>query len=365
MAEASVRVSGIVFTSMMYQHVNCDSDVEGLMVGQATVSEQVTISDSQTDNIHVEETFNVRKLVCCHRLHQFYSSVGDVDVDSLKKIMADERLEDLVGWYRQRRNSEQQVTLREKQVHESLMRATSNPNMVFMLLTPSEVTLESSTHRVEYSAFISRQSQFVNVPVTIHNLGVLDQPPYWTSAPMCSAAGYNRTITRHKSRFFSAPEHLRDVSEMNRMNESLQSELQNVCGTVAESEHRVGALQVEVSDLRRKVREKKRLQVKDADLPVEKGNRLLQDAVRALFFPSPLYRTQTLTLDGSPVPDQSCGTEPLDQAAPETNQGDPDTVDVDSDTNIEERLGSRGRLRSCKRSLVSPAQKQRCGRRRI
>ncbi|KAM9801243.1 BRCA1-A complex subunit Abraxas 1 [Neosynchiropus ocellatus] len=357
MAEASVRVSGIVLSSMVYQHVNSDSDVEGLMVGQATVSEQVTISDSQTDNIRVEETFHVRKLVCCHRPQQFYSSAGDVDVESLKKVLADERPEDLIGWYRQRRNSEQRVTLRERRVHESLKRAVSNPNVVFMLLTASEVTPEASTHRVEYSAFVSRRSQFVNVPVTIHNLGVLDQPPYWTSAPTCSAAGYNRTVTRHWSRFFSAPELLRDVSEMSRMNESLQSELQSVSGTVAESERRVGALQTEVSQLRRKVREKRRLSVKDG-LPAEKSNGLLRDAVRALFFPSPLYRTQVLTLDGSPVPDRCCGTEPLDRGAPETHQGDPDT-----DVEDRETRDSLRRLRSCERSPASPAQKKRRGRR--
>lgn len=64
--------------------------------------------------------------------------------------------ENLIGWYRQRRNTDQQMTFREKVVHEKLKSALSNPHMIFVLLTPSKVTSPGSTHRMEYAAFISR-----------------------------------------------------------------------------------------------------------------------------------------------------------------------------------------------------------------
>lgn len=62
----------------------------------------------------------------------------------------------VIGWYRQRRNSEQQMTFREKVVHEKLKSALSNPHMIFVLLTPSTLTAAGSTHRMEYAAFTSR-----------------------------------------------------------------------------------------------------------------------------------------------------------------------------------------------------------------
>lgn len=62
----------------------------------------------------------------------------------------------VIGWYRQRRNTEQHMTFREKLVHEKLKSTLSNPHMIFMLLTSSRVTQAGSTHRMEYSAFISR-----------------------------------------------------------------------------------------------------------------------------------------------------------------------------------------------------------------
>lgn len=64
--------------------------------------------------------------------------------------------ESVIGWYRQRRNTDQQMSFREKLVHEKLKRALSNPHMIFVLLTPSKVTTPGSTHRMEYAAFISR-----------------------------------------------------------------------------------------------------------------------------------------------------------------------------------------------------------------
>uniref|UniRef100_A0A8C4NYV4 Abraxas 1, BRCA1 A complex subunit n=1 Tax=Dicentrarchus labrax TaxID=13489 RepID=A0A8C4NYV4_DICLA len=257
MAEPTVRMSGIVLASLMFQHVNSDSDVEGLLLGESRFEEQVTISDSQADNIHIEEIYNIQKHIACHKLNQFYNSVGDVNVDAVNKILADNKQESVIGWYRQRRNTEQQMTFREKMVHEKLKSSLSNPHMIFVLLTPSKLTAPGSTHRMEYAAFTSRSRQFMNVPVLVNNLGLLEQLAYWKVSAACSAAGYNLTMKKHGSRFFSSNGLLREVNEVNKMNDSLQAELQKACGDVEESERLVETLQAEVSALRRRLSEKK------------------------------------------------------------------------------------------------------------
>ncbi|XP_070780571.1 BRCA1-A complex subunit Abraxas 1 isoform X2 [Enoplosus armatus] len=306
MAEPTVRVSGIVLASLMFQHVNNDSDVEGLILGESRFEEQITISDSQADHIHIEETYNVQKHIACHKLNNFYNSVGQVDVDSIKKILADNKLESVIGWYRQRRNSDQQMTFREKIVHEMLKTSLSNPHMVFVLLTPSRVTPVGSTHRMEYAAFISRSRRFMNVPVLVNNLGLLEQQAYWKVSASCSAVGYNVTMKKHGSKFFSSNGLLREVNEVNAMNDSLQAELQKACSDVDESERLVEALQAEVSALRRRLRERKQSgagKASDDDPPEQKNHLLLHEAVRALFACSPLFHSRTLTLDAFPVPD--------------------------------------------------------------
>nr|XP_046232074.1 BRCA1-A complex subunit Abraxas 1 [Scatophagus argus] len=311
MAEPSVRVSGIVLSSLMFQHVHSDSDVEGLILGESKFEEQITISDSQSDHIHIEEIYNVQKHVACHRLNHFYDSVGEVNVDTLKKILGDNKQDSVIGWYRQRRNTDLQMTFREKLVHEKLKSALSNPHMIFVLLAPSKLTPPGSTHRVEFAAFISRSRQFMNVPVLVNNLGLLEQLAYWKVSAPCSAAGYNLTMKKHSSKFFSSNGLLREVNEVNRMNDSLQSELQKACRDVEESERLVETLQADVSALRRRLSEKKQSEAgkESDDDPPEQKNLLLCEAVRVLFASSPLFTTQTLTLDAFPVPDVCCGAE--------------------------------------------------------
>ncbi|XP_037608922.1 BRCA1-A complex subunit Abraxas 1 isoform X2 [Sebastes umbrosus] len=263
----TVQLSGIVLSSLMFQHVNTDSDVEGLILGETRSDEQITISDSQADHIHIEEIYNIQNHINCQKLNSFYSSVGDVDVDAVKTLLADNKLEKVIGWYRQRRNSEQQMTFREKVVHEKLKTSLSNPHMIFVLLTPSTLTPPGSTHRMEYAAFISRSS----------------------------------------SKFFSSNGLLREVNDVNTMNDCLQTQLQTACGEVEESERLVETLQADVSALRRRLREEKKSGTGKDDDPAEqkKKQRLLHEAVRVLFS-SPLFHT--LTLDGFPVPDVSTAT---------------------------------------------------------
>ncbi|XP_044029510.1 BRCA1-A complex subunit Abraxas 1 isoform X3 [Siniperca chuatsi] len=306
MAEPTVRVSGIVLSSLMFQHVNSDSDVEGFVLGESRFEEQITISDSQADHIHIEETYSVQKHVACHKLNDFYDSVGRVDSDAVKRILADNK---------QRRNTDQQMTFREKIVHEQLKTSLSNPHVIFVLLTPSKLTPAGSTHRMEYAAFISRSRRFVNVPVLVNNLGLLEQLAYWKVSASCSAVGYDLTMKKHGSKFFSSNGLLREVNEVNTMNDSLQSELQKACGAVEASERLVETLQADVSALRRRLSEKKQSgagkgsglfcvsAAADDDPPEQKNNLLLQEAVRALFACSPLFRSQTLTLEAFPVPD--------------------------------------------------------------
>ncbi|XP_054468655.1 BRCA1-A complex subunit Abraxas 1 [Anoplopoma fimbria] len=298
MAEPTVRVSGIVLASLMFQHVNRDADVEGLILGESKFEEQITISDSQADHIHIEEIYHIQKHISCLKLNDFYNSVGDVNVDAVKKILADNKQDDVIGWYRQRRNSDQQMTFREKVVHEKLKTSLSNPHMIFVLLTPSRSTPTGSTHKMEYAAFTSRSRQFVNVPVLVNNLGLLEQLAYWKALTPCSAAGYHLAMNKHSSKFFSSNGLLREVNDVNAMNDSLQAELQKASRTLEESERLVETLQADVSALRRKLSEKKKMKSEEGKGGLEdQRDQVLHQAFRALFF------THTLTLEAFPVPD--------------------------------------------------------------
>ncbi|XP_033846191.1 BRCA1-A complex subunit Abraxas 1 isoform X2 [Periophthalmus magnuspinnatus] len=330
-AESTVRLPGIVLSSLMFEHLNTDSDVEGLILGESLFEEQVTINDSQADQIHIEEIYNIQKHIPCKKLQSFYTNTGEVDLDALKKHLGDCKPESVIGWYKQRRNTDQQMTLREKTIHKNLKNTLSNPHMIFLLLTPSYFPLSGSTHKTEYAAYILRCRQVINVPVLVNNLGLLEPGSYSKVPALCSAVGYHRTMKKHRSKFFSSNGLLNEVEEINSMNDSLQSELYNICKDVESTEKQLEVLRAEVSALRRKVIEEKqnRLQNEPNDPPEPKKNVLLHSAVQALFACSPLFQSQTLTTSGFPILDFCCSL-----------QNDEETLGDQSDRPSEENMVS-------------------------
>ncbi|XP_036385774.1 BRCA1-A complex subunit Abraxas 1 isoform X2 [Megalops cyprinoides] len=310
----SVCISGFVLGSLMFQHFNSDSDAEGFILGECKAEERSNITDSQIDNIQFEHIINIQKHISCHRLGSFYSNAGEVKHDEMRRILSSYKEENVIGWYRQRRNTEQRMTFREQVVHRNLKKALSNHELVFLLLTPTVATSSGSTHRLEYSIYRSHGSQYHNIPILVNNLGMLEQQDYWRSSAPCSSLSYSRAVKKHRSRFFSSDGSLMEVNEVNDMNNTLQAELKAACVEVEESERSVEKLLAEVLALRKAVAEKKGQQEqheKDqhsiSDQPQE--NMMLCEAMKVLFPESPLLQTRALTFQGVPVPELCCNTD--------------------------------------------------------
>ncbi|XP_061603329.1 BRCA1-A complex subunit Abraxas 1 isoform X3 [Phyllopteryx taeniolatus] len=315
MAEPTVRVSGIVLTSLMFQHISKDSDVEGLILGENHVEEHVTISDAQEDHVHLRQTYSILKHVCCHKLNTWYDAAGRVDVAAVHRLLGANHLERVIGWYRQRRNTERQMSMREKAVHQNLKVALRKPHAVFLLVTPTTLTDAGSTHRTEYAAFLS--SSRCKVPVAVTNMASLDHRAYWMASTPCSAPGYQRAVSRHSSKMLDASGQSADVDAVNAMNASLQDELQRACSAVVDSERAVEKTLSDVFALRKTIGERKSALASKEGAPVAERNVRLQLAIRALFARhSDLFACpHTLTLDGFPVPAGEMASRPLQPTA--------------------------------------------------
>uniref|UniRef100_A0A8B9RDG1 Abraxas 1, BRCA1 A complex subunit n=1 Tax=Astyanax mexicanus TaxID=7994 RepID=A0A8B9RDG1_ASTMX len=175
--------------------------------------------------------------------------------------------ENVIGWYRQRRNTTQQMTLKEQLVHQNLRRLLPHQEFIFILLTPSDTTSSGSTHRLEYTAFIWNGSQYSSVLISLGNLGMLDQQDYWRFSTTCPSL----------------------------------SRCQTACEKVEKSERLVEKLQADITELKEAIK---------TSTPNEpKENVLLCAALKALFPNSPSLRTQTLTVQGFPVLEVCCSSE--------------------------------------------------------
>ncbi|XP_017569556.1 BRCA1-A complex subunit Abraxas 1 [Pygocentrus nattereri] len=310
----TVRVSGFVLGSLMFQHLNSDSDAEGLFIGESLGEENSKITDSQTDHIQFVHTINIQKHVTCRRTHSFYNNACEVDKEKIKQILSNFKEENVIGWYRQRRNSSQQMTLKEQLVHQNLRKVWPHQELIFLLLTPSDGTSSGSTHRLEYTAFIWNGSQYSSVPVSISNLGMLDQHDYWRVSATCPSLSHCQAVKKHRTKFFCSDDDLREVEKVSDMNDALLDEMKTVSEKVEKSERLVEKLQADITELKEAIRKRKKKHQDCDDIEKStsnepKENLLLCAALRALFPNAPSLRTQTLTVQGFPVLELCCSTD--------------------------------------------------------
>ncbi|RDD41977.1 BRCA1-A complex subunit Abraxas [Trichoplax sp. H2] len=261
----SVELPGCLLASLFHELANSDGDTEGFLVGNKKdhllVSSLNDNSDTQVDEY--QNVTHITSFIPCQTQKCFYDGSGTAECSIIDKILAGHcSKKAIVGWYRFRRNTSLQISMREKQVHRNLLKVFNEHNttdFAFALFTHRSSD-GHSTHSIDYAFYAAQNTNlncYTSLPCDVMNLRSTSVCEY-KHPNMMSPLGdnlhsvYETIVSKFKPNFFDVNGSLSQVAMVDAMLDSMLENFKSLGDSVTQSESQISQLIKEIEALEEK-----------------------------------------------------------------------------------------------------------------
>ncbi|XP_046360579.2 BRISC complex subunit Abraxas 2-like [Haliotis rufescens] len=246
----AASVSGTVLSSLFYDQINSPGDQEGYLLGKIVNHVQDKISDSQISNCKVETVIYVYSYLPWPNEDRLYNSAGRVDPTKAMTLLQGKH-QDLIGWYKFRRNSTLRPSLRETNLHRNLIESLpvqENSNFLFLLCSTS-LSYNKATHTFDHALLRNHNGKFQKVAMRVINLGDTTHTEYKTRGNLTvnpQGGSLTTVINQFQGEFVSGSGAMLEINKIQGMSTSLHTRLQGLSQEVEKSEESLSTLEEEV-----------------------------------------------------------------------------------------------------------------------
>ncbi|KAI9316713.1 hypothetical protein BX666DRAFT_188246 [Dichotomocladium elegans] len=167
MMTKSIRQSGAVLSSLLYECANSPIDLEGFLMGSLATRTLGAIDDMSDRSNDTIEHFTVVQGYSISRV-RFYNSQGQIDVNAIRQQIGPmNSLEEVVGYFRFRRDTALSLSVREQILIQGLEAVVPNLSCMALITATLVEENDSSTHAHDIAFYDLEKSR---IPLQIMNM---------------------------------------------------------------------------------------------------------------------------------------------------------------------------------------------------
>ncbi|CAG5115050.1 unnamed protein product [Candidula unifasciata] len=252
----SVCLDGSTLSSLLFSHLN-GANQYGFLLGEKIEHIEDKISDSQIHTYDINSYLYVSSFIPWPSQHCIYNRGGIIDNERMQSFLSSKE-QNIIGWYSFRHNSTSRPSLRETNLHNNLAVTSSftgqSEDFIFLLCTSSS-SADMSIHTCSYGFMQKTDGTFLNLPLTVMNLGDTTRKEYRkkSSTTLFQSQTISGVLQSSQKEFMKSSGEMEHIVKVNHLEQSLNKSLMDAHNKITESEKTLGSLEMDVAGLRQQL----------------------------------------------------------------------------------------------------------------